>query len=152
MLVLIWFDFYYFWLTSKIYVHWNNGRFHSGRVLEPNFDYVEIKYRNQFYSWYWNSNTTAVVKQKISLTFFLAIKKNNMHTTPSQNHIAFIAPSPKGIGNRHNSDNRLFNCKDSNSNINELSSLVIPVPLPLNDSVINPPQMSSVCQESSISS
>ena len=33
-------------------------------------------------------------------------------------------------------DNRCFNSKDSNSKINDLSSLVIPVPPSLNDSVI----------------
>ena len=49
-------------------------------------------------------------------------------------------------------DNRCFNSKDINSNSNALSSPVIPVPPPLSDSVINPPQLSSVFQKSSISS
>ena len=75
-------------------------------------------------------------------------------------------PRPKGIGSRHKSgtgknqgrqrttprDNRCFNCKDSHSKSNELSSPVIPVPPPLNNSVINPPQLSSVRQQSSRSS
>ena len=46
-------------------------------------------------------------------------------------------------------DIRCFNIKYSNSKINEFPSPVIPVPPPLNDSVINPTQMSSVCQQSS---
>ena len=49
-------------------------------------------------------------------------------------------------------DNRCFNSKYSNSKINEFLSPVIPVPPPLNYLVINPPQMSSVFQQSSGSS
>ena len=70
-------------------------------------------------------------------------------------------PRTKGIGSFHKSgignnqgrqrttprNKRWFNCKDSHSNINELSSLVISVSPPLNNSVISPPQMSSVCQQ-----
>ena len=41
-------------------------------------------------------------------------------------------------------DKRCFNSKDSNLKINELSLPVIPVPHPLNDSIINPPLPSSV--------
>ena len=48
-------------------------------------------------------------------------------------------------------DNQCFNSKDSNSKSNELPSPVIPVPPPLNDSVINPTQLSSFRQQSSIS-
>ena len=47
-------------------------------------------------------------------------------------------------------DNRCFNSKDSNSKSNELPSLVIPVPTPLNDSFINTPHISSVLQKSYI--
>ena len=147
-------------------------------------------------------------------------KQNNSHTTPPKNHISFIMPRPKGIGSCHKSgtgnnqgsqqtthhdnrwsnfkysqsksnelsspvisfsppsnnsvinppqlslvgqqssrysqstpcDNRCFNIKESTSKSNEFSSLVIPVPTSLNDSVINPPQISSVFQQSSISS
>ena len=93
-------------------------------------------------------------------------KKNNRHTTPPQTHITFIVPRPKGIGICHKSGtgknqgrqrttshgNRCFNRKDIHSKSNELSSPVIPVPPPLNDSVINPPQLSSVRQQSSRSS
>ena len=49
-------------------------------------------------------------------------------------------------------DNRCFNFKDSHSKSNEFSSPVIPVPPPLNDSVISTPQISLVCQQSSSSS
>ena len=44
-------------------------------------------------------------------------------------------------------DNRCFNNKDSNSKSNELSSLVIHLPSPLNDSVNNLPKVSSVRQQ-----
>ena len=49
-------------------------------------------------------------------------------------------------------DKRCFNCKCSHSKKNELLSTVTPVPPTLNNSVINPPQLSSVSQQSSISS
>ena len=49
-------------------------------------------------------------------------------------------------------DNRCFNIKESNSNTNDLSSPVIPVPPPLDDLVIISPQLSSVSQKSSRSS
>ena len=93
-------------------------------------------------------------------------KQNNRHTTPPQTHIAFIMPRPKGIVSHHKSvtgnnqgrqkttprDNQCFNRKGSHSNIKYFSSPVIPVPTPLNNSVINPPQLSSVRQQSSRSS
>ena len=83
-------------------------------------------------------------------------QQNNRHTTPPQTHIAFIMPRPKGIGRYHKSgtgnnqgrqqktphDNRCFNWKDSHSKSNDLSSPVISVSPPLNNSVINPPQLS----------
>ena len=49
-------------------------------------------------------------------------------------------------------DKRCFNIKDSNSNSRELPSPVIPVPPPLNDSFIDPNQISLVCQQLSRSS
>ena len=49
-------------------------------------------------------------------------------------------------------DSRCFNSKDSNSNSNDLPSPVIPVPTTFNDSVINPPHISSVGKQSSSSS
>ena len=103
----------------------------------------------------------AVVALKVGSYLLMSMnKQNNRHTKPPQTHIAFIVPRPKGIGSRHKSetgknqgrqrttprDNRFFNSKDSNSNSNEMSSPVIYVPPPLNDSVINPPQLSLVCQ------
>ena len=74
--------------------------------------------------------------------------------------------SNKGLGRCHKSetgnyqgrqrttprDNRGFNCNDCHSKSNELSLPVISVSLPLNNSVINPPQLSLVCQHSSRSS
>ena len=45
------------------------------------------------------------------------------------------------------SDNRCFNSKGINSKSNDFSSPVIPVLPPFNDSVINPPQLSLVCQQ-----
>ena len=107
---------------------------------------------------------TAVVAPKSWISPFLSInKQNNSHTTPQQTHIELIMPRPKGIASCHKSgtgnnhgrqqmtphDNRCFNCKGSHSKRNELLSPVIPVPHPLNDTVINPPQMSLVRQQSS---
>ena len=77
-------------------------------------------------------------------------KNNNMHTKPTQTHIAFIMPRPKGIDSRHSRDNRWFNCKDSHLKRNDFSSLVILVTHTLNDLVINQPHLSSARQESSI--
>ena len=75
-------------------------------------------------------------------------------------------PRPKGIGSCHKTgtgknqgrqrtntcDNRCFNCNDCHSKRNKLSLLVIYVPPPLNNSFINPHQLSSVRQHSSSSS
>ena len=49
-------------------------------------------------------------------------------------------------------DNRGFNCNDCHSKSIEMSLPVIYVSLPLNNLVINPPQLSSVCHQSSRSS
>ena len=88
-----------------------------------------------------------LLRKNIGSNLLLVInKKNNMHTTPPHTHIAFIMPRPKGIVSCHTRDNRCFNCKTSHSKRNEWSPLVIPVHPPLNDSVINTPQMSSVRQ------
>ena len=91
-------------------------------------------------------------------------KQNNSHTISEQTHIVFIMPrSKKGLGRCYKSgtgknqvrrrttprDNRGFICNNCHSKSNELSLPVISVSLPLNNSVINPPQLSSVCQQSS---
>ena len=74
-------------------------------------------------------------------------------------------PHPKGVGSIHkivsrNNQgrqqtttryNRCFNLNYIHSKRNEFSSLVIPVPSQLNNSVVNPPQLSSVRQQSSSS-
>ena len=93
--------------------------------------------------------------------------QNNRHTISLQTHIVFIMPrSKKGLGRCHKSgtgnnqgrrrtnpcDNRGFNRNDCHSKSKELSLLVISVSLPLNNSVINKPQLLSVCQQSSRSS
>ena len=90
--------------------------------------------------------------KKVALTFCWPSSTKNMHTTPPHTRNAFIMTCPKSVGSPHTRDNQWFNFKDSNSKSNELSSLVIPIPHPLNNSVINPPQMSSVRQQSSSSS
>ena len=98
----------------------------------------------------------------------MAIDKQNIrHTISPQTHILFVMPrSKKGLG-RFNKrvtvnnqgrlrttprDNRGFNRNYCHSKINEISLPVISVSLPLNNSVINPPQLSSVCHQSSRSS
>ena len=111
---------------------------------------------------------TAVVATKFGSHLLMAIdKQNNRFTISPQTHIVFIMPrSNKGHGRCHNSgtgnnqvrwrttpsDNRGFNCNDCHSKINNLSLLVISVSLPLNNLVINPPQLSLICQKSSRSS
>ena len=94
-------------------------------------------------------------------------KQNNRHTISPQTHIVFIMPrSKKGLGRCYKSgtwnnqgrqrttprDNWGFNRNECHSKSNELSLPVISVYFPLNNSVINPPQMSSVFQQSSRSS
>ena len=94
-------------------------------------------------------------------------KQNNRHTILPQTHIVFIVPrSKKGLGRCHKSGtgknqgrrrtnprhNRGFNRNECHSKSNELPLTVIYVSLQLDDSVINPPQLSSVCQQSSRSS
>ena len=90
-------------------------------------------------------------------------KQNNGHTISPQTHIVFIMPcSKKGLGRCHKivtgnnqgrrrttpRDNRGFNRNDCHSKSNKFSLPVISASLPLNNSVINPPQLSSVCQHS----
>ena len=105
--------------------------------------------------------------KKLDLTFWWpSEKKNNWHTTPPQPHIAFIMPRPKSIGICHKSGtgknqgrklnttryNRWFNCNGSHSKSKDLSLPLISVSPPWNNSVINPSQISSVCQQSYSSS
>ena len=98
----------------------------------------------------------------------MAIDKQNIrHTISLQNHIVFVMPrSKKGFGRCHKSgtrenqgrrrttscDNRGFNRNDCHSKSIKMSLPVISVSFPLNNSVINRPQLSSVCQQSSRSS
>ena len=70
--------------------------------------------------------------------------------------------SKKGLGRCHKSgtgnnqdrrrttprDHRVFNRNNCHSKSIEMSLPVISVSIPLNNSVINPPQLSSVCQQS----
>ena len=103
----------------------------------------------------------------VPCSIFMAInKQNSRHTTPPQTHIAYIIPRPKGISRCHKNgtgnnqgrqrtnphDKQCSDCKYSHSKSNELSSPVISVSPPLNNWVINPPQLSSVGQQSSRSS
>ena len=98
----------------------------------------------------------------------IAIDKQNIrHTISPQNHILFVmSRSKKGIGRYHKSgtennqdrrrttprNNRGFNRNDCHSKSIKMSLPVISVSLPLNNLVINPPQLYSVCQQSSRSS
>ena len=94
-------------------------------------------------------------------------KQNNRQKISPQSHIVFIIScSKKVLGRCHKSgtgnnqgrrrttpcDNQGFNYNDCHSKSNESSLPVISVSLPLNNSVINPPQLSSVCEQSSRSS
>ena len=95
------------------------------------------------------------------------INKKNTHTISPQTHIVFIMTrSKKGLGRFQNSgrgnnqgrrrttpcDYQGFNRNESHSKRNYFSLPVISISLPLNNSVINPPQLSSVFQQSSRSS
>ena len=93
-------------------------------------------------------------------------KKIPVKKKPPQTHISFIMPRPKGIGSciksgTGNNQGRqqtnpcydlCFNRNYSHSKINKLSLTVISIYPTLNNSVINPSLMSSVCQQPSISS
>ena len=59
-------------------------------------------------------------------------------------------PHPNGIVSGHTHNNWCFNFKESHPKSNEFSSKVISVPPLLNDSVLNPPQLYLVCQQSFI--
>ena len=98
----------------------------------------------------------------------MAIEKQNIrHTISPKTHTLFIIPrSKKGLGRCHKSgtgnnqgrrrtiprDNRGFNQNDCHSKSTEMSLLVLSVYLPLDNLVINPPQLYSVRQQSSRSS
>ena len=86
-----------------------------------------------------------------------------MHTISQQTNILFIMPrSKKGLGRWHKRgtgknqgrrrtnprDNRVSNRNNCHSKSIETPLTAISVYLPLNNSVINLPQMSSVCQHS----
>ena len=94
-------------------------------------------------------------------------KQNIRHTISPQTHILFLMPrSKKGLWRCHKSGTgniqgrprttvRVylgFIRKDYHSKIIERSLPVISVSLPLNNLVINPPQLSLFCQQSSRSS
>ena len=108
-----------------------------------------------------------LLRQKGGSNLFIAIdQQKSRNTTPLQAHIAFIMPCFKGIGSRHKSgtrnnegmqgrnprDNRCFNWNNCHSKRNKLSLTVIYISPPLDNLVINPYQLSSVCQQSSSSS
>ena len=82
-----------------------------------------------------------------------------IHVSPPLNNLVINPPQLSSVlqpsfNSTQNTpgDKRCFNSKDSNWKSYNSSSPVIPMPPPLDDSVINPPQLSSVCQQSSISS
>ena len=98
----------------------------------------------------------------------MAIDKQNIrHTISPQTYMVFIMPrSKKGLGRAHKSgtgnnkgrqrttpfDNRGFNHIDFHLKSKKMSLTVMSVSIQLNNLVINPPQLSSVCQQSSRSS
>ena len=88
-------------------------------------------------------------------------KQNYRHTISPKHYIVFIVPRPMGIGSCHKSgtgnnqgsqqmnpcNNRCFNPNNCHSKSNKLSLPVIYVSPQLNNSVINPSQLSSVRQQ-----
>ena len=121
-----------------------------------------------FYSWYINRNRTAVVSPNIWLSPYDGNWKikYQAHNITTNSYFIRHATSKKGVGRCHKSvtgnnqgrrrttprDNRGFNRNGYHSKSIGMSLPVISVSLPLNHSVINPPQLSSVCQQSSRSS
>ena len=93
-----------------------------------------------------HSNTNKFSSPVISVPTSL----NNSVINPTQLSSVF-QQSPKSSHNTPR-DNQCLNSNHSNSNRNELSSPVIPMLPPWNDSVINPTQLSLVRQQSSSSS
>ena len=82
-----------------------------------------------------------------------------IYVSPPFNNSVINQPQLSSVGQQSSRSsqntprgNRWFNIKYSNSKSNDLSSPVIHVYPPLNNSVINPPQISLVGQQSSISS
>ena len=72
---------------------------------------------------------------------------NNSVIHPS--HLSSVRQQSSSYSHNNPHDNRCSNYKDSHSNSNKLSSPAIYMSPPLNNSVINPPQLSSVSQQSS---
>ena len=85
-----------------------------------------------------------------SLVIFVYLSLNNSVVNPHQ--LSSVCQQSSRYSQNTPRDNRCFNSKDSNSKSNDFSSPVITLPPPLNDLVINPPQLSSICQQSSSSS
>ena len=124
------------------------------------------KYRNQFLFLVHKTkhDSSSHAKKIISYLMMAIDKQNNRHTISPQTHIVFIMPrSKKGLGRCHESgtgnnqgrrrttpcDNWGLNCNDCHSKSNDMSLPVISVSLLLTNLVINPPNLSSVCQQSS---
>ena len=98
-----------------------------------------------------NRNSSHSNRNELSLPVISGpISLNNSIINPSQ--MSSVRQHPSSSSNFTSRDNWCFDSKESNSKINELPSLVIPVPPPLNDSFINPPQMYYVSQQSYSSS
>ena len=100
---------------------------------------------------YFNRNDCHLKSNELSLpVIYVFPPLNNSVINPYQ--LSSVHQQSSSSSRNTPRDNRLFNSKDSNSKINELPSPVIPVPPPLNDSVINPTQLSLIRQQSSSSS
>ena len=95
---------------------------------------------------WFNRNTSHSKSNELSLSLiYVPPPLNNSVINPYQ--LASVRQQSSRSSQFTHNDNRCFNSKYSNSKSNDLSSTVIPLPPPLNDSVINPTQMSSVCQQ-----
>ena len=77
---------------------------------------------------------------------YVSLPLNNLVIDPPQPSSVCQQSSRSSLNSPR--DKKFLDSNHSNSNINDLSSPVIPMLPPWNDSVINPTQLSSVCQQS----
>ena len=108
------------------------------------------QWTNLLYNWCFNYSGCNSKSNELSLPVIsISHPFNNSVINPYQ--LSSVRQHSSSSSHNTPRDNWCFNSKDSNLKRNKFPSLVIPVPPPLNDSVINLNQMSLVCQKLSIS-